>query len=80
MKQKVFITKYALTKGIEEVEMEVRLDTRSCYGRYNGYISLFYNNEFHLTKEDALRDAEKRRVKKIESLKKQIEKLECLSF
>jgi hypothetical protein len=41
---------------------------------------VFYNDDFHLTKEDALKDAEKRRKKKIESMKKQISKLERLSF
>ena len=84
MVQKVFITKYALTSGIEEVEMDVMLDDPSfkkkCFGNYNNLKLGFYNDDFHLTMEDALKDAEKRRKKKIESLKKQISKLEKLSF
>ena len=84
MIQKIFVTKYALTDGIEEVEMDVTLnDThfkKKCYGKYKGFSQGFYNDDFHLTKEDALKDAEKRRKKKIESFKKQIAKLEQMSF
>jgi hypothetical protein len=82
MLQKVFITKYALTTGIFECVMDVRTETKSCYGRPDGYYFnvMFCGNDFHLTKEEALLDCEKRRLKKIKSLKKQIEKLEKLSF
>ena len=38
----------------------------------------FYGNDFQMTEELALADAERRRVRKIESLKKQIAKLEKL--
>jgi hypothetical protein len=84
MIQKVFITKYALTNGIEEVEMDVILNPehfdKKCWGKWKGYSQGFYNNDFHLTKDEALNDAEKRRKKKIESLKKQISKLERMTF
>ena len=84
MIQKVFITKYALTSGIVEIEMDVKLDDpyfkKKCYGKFKGVSQGFYNDEIHLNKEEALKDAEKRRKKKIESLKKQISKLEELSF
>ena len=66
--QKVFITKYALTKGIEEAEMNVILNDpyfkKRCHGKFKGLHRGFYNDEFHLTKEEALKDAEKRRKKK----------------
>lgn len=84
MLQKVFITKYALTSGISEINAEVKETPehfkKRCYVRTNGLIQGFYNDDFHLTKEEALIDAEKKRKKKIESLKKQIEKLERLTF
>ena len=84
MVQKVFITKYALTGGIKECELDVTLDDtnfkKKCYGKFKGFSQGFYNDDFHLTIEDALKDAEKRRKKKIESLKKQIVKLEQMSF
>ena len=83
MLQKVFITKYALTIGISEINAEVKENPehfkKHCYVRTNGLIQGFYNDDFHLTKE-ALIDAEKKRKKKIESLKKQIEKLVRLTF
>lgn len=80
--EKVFITKYALTKGILEKEAEI------CdYG--NGYIRAYVKGEFSSyslgkecfkTKEQAMERAEKMRLKKIASLKKQIEALEKMKF
>ncbi len=82
MIQTVFITKYALTSGIDEVVMDVKETPfrKHCYGKWNGFNKSFFNNDFHLTKEEALADAEKKRIKKIESLKKQIIHLEEMSF
>lgn len=85
MVQKVFITQYALTRGIYEAEMEVILDDpkfkKKCVEKYNGNIpQVFFDDEFHLTKDEAIKHAEKMRSKKIESLKKQIAKLEKMSF
>ena len=82
MEQNIYITKYALSKGI--LEKEARIGD---YG--NGHLRAFVNGDYSsygigseafFTKEDALKNAEKRRLKKIESLKKQIEKLEVLRF
>lgn len=80
--EKVFITKYALTKGILEKEAEI------CdYG--NGHIRAYVKGEFSSdplgkvcfkTKEQAMERAEKMRLKKIASLKKQIEALEKMKF
>jgi hypothetical protein len=84
MAQKVFITKYALTTGIQELEMDVTINdenfSKKCYGKFDGILIGYFNDDFHLTKEEALKDAEKRRQKKIELLKRQIAKLEKLSF
>lgn len=82
MKQNIYITKYALSEGILEKEAEI-----NDYG--NGHLRAFVNGDYSsygigseafFTKEDALNNAEKRRLKKIESLKKQIEKLKVLRF
>ena len=80
MIQTVFITKYALTKGLIECEMEVK--GNQCYGKPPGYYYMvsFFGEDFYLDKELALHDCENRRIKKIESLKKQINKLENLKF
>lgn len=77
---KVWITKYALTQGIFEKEAE------SCSVDEDGkMISVerytYYHKPFwHETKEDALKHAEEMRIKKIQSLTKQIEKLRLIKF
>lgn len=79
---KVFITKYALTKGIIEKEADIhsfRDGSKFAYvrGEFIGYkmiVDAFYNYE------SAIQRAEEVRKKRIASLKRQIEKLEKLSF
>jgi hypothetical protein len=82
MTQKVFITKYAFSIGIIECVMDVRIETKSCYGKPDGFAfnSEFYGNDFHLTKEEAVKDCEKRKEKKLKSLEKQLLKIKNLSF
>lgn len=78
---KVWITKYALTKGILEKECEdcrddtVRETENSFPVYYHGE-----GKEWHRTKESAIKRAEEMRQKKITRLKKQIEKLEGMRF
>ena len=77
---KVFITRYALTKGIIETD-----DAEGCFDISPEMISskkygCFHGDDWHKTKEEAIAFAEKMRVKKIESLKKQIAKMEKLKF
>ena len=65
---KVWITKYALTRGIIETE-----NLNNCYsGKEYSWI--------HYDKNSAIQKAEEMRQKKIASLKKQIEKLERMRF
>ncbi|WP_304977218.1 hypothetical protein [Parabacteroides goldsteinii] len=79
---KIFITKYALTKGIIEKEADIhsfRDGSKFAYvrGEFIGYkmiVDAFYNYE------SAIQRAEEVRKKRIASLKRQIEKLEKLSF
>lgn len=84
MKQKVFITKYALTSGIIECEMDVKItDTnKSCHGKPPGFtfITGFYNNDFWTSKQDALNHCEVLRRKKIASIEKQHKKILNLKF
>lgn len=81
---KVFITKYALNKGIIETDAEycasnatnmivVRKDSYSSYYHWEG-------TEWHRTREAAVARAEQMRLTKIKSLKQQIERLEKLRF
>ena len=79
---KVWISKYALSKGIYEREVkqgEIYPDTVYI----NAWRESFHGGEgkeWHKTREDAVRRAEEMRIKKIASLKKQIEKLEKMKF
>lgn len=75
--EKVYITKYALTKGILEKEASVSDLRAFCNGDYSSY---GIGSEAFYTLEEALNNAEERRNKKIESLKKKINKLENLKF
>lgn len=80
-KMKVWITKYALTKGIFEMEVESQSeDGKGVYGKVwsDGYHG--EGKEWHRTKESAIRRAEEMRQKKIARLKNQIEKLEQMKF
>ncbi|MGQ7947344.1 hypothetical protein [Flavobacterium sp. WC2509] len=82
MLQKVFITKYAFTTGIIECEMYVNMETKSCYGKLSrfDFNTGFYGSDFHLTKDDAIKDCIKRKEKKIINLEKQLLKIKKLSF
>ncbi len=75
--KRVYITKYALSSGIELRTAEV-----SEYGLWvKQLFSHFYLGKDAFENEaDALADAEKRRVAKIASLQKQIGKMEKLKI
>lgn len=84
---KVWITKYALTSGIEEIDSK-NVKSFSINGTYlhfrrtgNNYcLEVYSKNEWCNRKESAIAKAEEMRKKKIASLKKQIEKLEKMKF
>ena len=79
---KVWITKYALTRGIIEADGE--LTSSDSVSILNRDLSLpthwFYKGDWYLDKESAIQKSEEMRQKKIDSLKKQIEKLEEMRF
>ena len=86
---KVWITKYALTDGILEVELiaehkirENPIEYKSRYLCRNSDSDQFYLDcdDFCYTHECAIQKAKEMRQKKISSLKKQIEKLEGMRF
>ena len=76
-----FITKYALTAGITEIEAEDCFDTASDMIRdvNNGYAH-YHRGDWHRTMAEAAARAEQMRVAKIASLRKSITKLEKLRF
>jgi signal recognition particle subunit SEC65 len=76
---KVWITKYALTTGIIEKEVD-KLGINSVVTKKDKYPSYFYLPDWWPTKESATLRAEQMRNAKIKSLEKQIEKLKKLTF
>lgn len=74
---KIYVTKYALTAGIQVRDAEISGTTAKVRGDYTDF---FFGNDFHLTPESAVDRAEQMRVKRIKSLKKSIEKMEKLTF
>ena len=78
---KVYVTKYALTLGIQEREVKEGI---------NGSVvdnSAFIGQTFHIqgkgwhkTMESAKKEAERMRASRIKALEKQIEKLKELKF
>ena len=78
---KVFITKYCLTKGIQEMDVEQwGPDT---VGKIGALYPCYFHGEgkeWHRTMELAISKAEEIRNKKIASLKKNIVKLESMKF
>ena len=79
-----WVTKYALTTGIQKVIGSVRHETSSTMLRYsdpaNGFKEFVHGNDWHRTPEAALARAEEMRKAKIASLKKSIAKLESMMF
>jgi len=76
---KVFITKYALTKGILEFEVTEKDDMVSVGGNF---LHNFHGEgkEWHRSINEARIRAEQMRLNKISQLKKQIQKLEKLKL
>lgn len=82
---KVYITKYALTKGIQEREVnaQVSISNPKALQIKNGFglwFNSYYKPHWHLTRAEAQAQAEKMRLAKIKSLEKQLDKLRRLSF
>lgn len=83
---KVWITKHALTSGIEEIDSEdmksFSIDgTYLSFRRMDGSLPETYSiNNWYYDKDSAVARADKMRREKIESLKKQIKKLEDMKF
>lgn len=73
-----FSTKYALTKGIEEVEVNPSLsgDAKYVYYITNGYSNqLVVGRDFFEDRSAAERDARRRATEKIAALERQIARL-----
>lgn len=77
---KIYITQYALTKGILEKEVEETSFENMVKENIGGYNQMYHKPHWHSTKEEAVIQAEKMRLSKISSLNKKIKELENLKF
>lgn len=79
---KAFITKYALTVGIQEVDDAfTRTEFPNTISVPSlGVFATFHGSEWHRTLESAKSRAGDMKVKRIISLRKQIAKLEAMNF
>lgn len=80
----VWITKYALTQGIFEIDATVCTDVSNDMIKQVGvsYPTTYHGEgkEWHRTKESAIKKAKEMKEVKIKSVKKQLTKLENLKF
>lgn len=80
---KIWITKYAMTKGVYEADADqVGISMVRVKGTLNSYTQYFHGEgrEWHRNKEQAKERAEVMRDMKIASLEKSIKKIRALNF
>jgi len=71
---KVYVTKYALTRGI--LLMEVKETGTNIVCESTSWNNYFHVGEWFETESEAIKNAEQRKEKKLIQLKNQLEKLE----
>lgn len=79
----VYVTKYALTSGIELHKGEESKEFPNMIGYGRGVGQTYIHGKgvnWHLSLDEAIAQAEKMRLKKIANLKKAIKKLEAMTF
>lgn len=81
-KKTIYVTRWALTKGIQQVEAAVDDDgTYASYKPEGWFYSVYlHGRDFHLTKEAAKARAEEMRLRKIQTTEKALAKLKALGF
>lgn len=84
---KVWISKYALTQGVYEVEVETCFNiapemvvVKGEVWKYGAQAFHRKGGDWHETRDSALREASRMKAAKIASLRKQIARLERLCF
>ena len=82
---RAYITKYALTRGILEAEVVDCFDVSVNMVKEIRPLSAggglyFHNDDWHRTREEAVKKAERMRALKMFSLQKQIDKLKKMKF
>ena len=75
-----FITQYALTRGIFEIEGEVNEEHKNLLMAHDPYRTGFFRPHWHIIRAEAVKRAELMRVKAIQSMRARIQKLETMKF
>jgi len=74
---KVYVTRYALSDGIQESEGYAMPQG---YFNPNNYSGIYSKGEWFESKDEAIKNAEERRIKKLQSLDKQMKKIAAIKF
>jgi hypothetical protein len=77
---KVWITRYALTVGILEVDAEISEGMASFKRTLDSYTEYAHGKDWHQTKDQALIRAGEMKIAKLQSLEKQIKKVSKITF
>lgn len=78
---KVYITKYALTQGIIEKEVQRSGTSKDMIYYWQQYGNVyFHKGEWFEDKDEAIKRCEQMRINKISSLTIQLKKLESINF
>ena len=78
--QKIWATRWALTKGIYEKEAKLSNGGEMATYKQDGYTVYLHGKDFHLTEVAAREHANAKVAKKIASMEKQLVKLRKLTF
>ena len=78
---KIFVTSYALTRGILEMDAEINKNlTLACIRCNGGFPQYAHKGEWFTMRADAVADAERRRAAKIASVEKQLARLKKMEL
>lgn len=79
---KIYITKYALTTGIKEIDIENRSVTNDTiyFCNNSNYYQHYRGNDWHTTLESAILRAKDMKKRKIKSLEKTLERIKNLEI
>lgn len=76
----IWVTRYALTKGIQQVTAEISNEGSMASYKVNGWTHYVHGKDFHRTLADAKAHANEMVTKKIVSVEKTLVKLKNLTF
>lgn len=77
---RVYITKYALTQGIFEVEVDACDGNPGLVADRARFVSHYRKPDWHLTREEAVSRARVMQASKLGALRRQIRHIEALTF